>query len=361
MTDAQSERHDDGATDPSRLTLLRRYVTPRDGINFDENSSLKNAAIVGFVVFAAAFPLIVRNAYLLQIGTFFFIYGSLTISWDLIAGYQGSFSFAHAAFFGFGGYTSALVAMHLELSPWLSMPVAMLATAVIALPIAYPTIRLHGPYVAMVTLAYGEILRRIAKNMVSLTNGPIGLTGIPGLIPDGVPIDSKIAHYYVGLGLFAIVAGSVYLTLKSRFGLVIQAVRDSERGARAVGIDVAKYKLFGFVFGSSLAGLAGGFYAHYMKLMSPDQLGISNMIEIMVMGIVGGLGTFIGPIIGTALLLVSGEFLREFGPWRLFLYGIIITVVIFAAPSGLVGLRSRVHRTLGREEADTIDKEPRDK
>lgn len=337
-------------------TAIAAYVIPQEGFTLRRKSTTENVLIAGFVTLIFILPFLTSNSYVVQVGTFFLMFASLTVSWNLIAGYQGSFSFAHAAFYGFGGYASALAAMSFGISPWAAMILAMVATAVIAVPIAYPVIRLRGPYVAMVTLAYGEILRRIAQNWVGLTRGPQGLWGIPSLFPGLSGLAAGTAHYYTAFGIFVFTVGSIYIALRSRFGLVIQAIHDSEYGARAVGININQYKLAGFVFGSSFAGLVGGFYAHYIGLMSPQQLSLSTMIEIMVMGLIGGLGTFTGPIAGTALLLVVGEYLRGFGAWRLFLYAVTIIVVTLIAPGGLVEIKQRAIELSGRSERRIIEK-----
>jgi branched-chain amino acid transport system permease protein len=354
--DISSDVLGDDEEDRSFGELFRAYLIPRGGISIGTGTRWQNVLLGAFVAWLLILPF-VSNRFIIQIGIFFFIYGVMTVSWDLVAGYQGTFSFAHAAFFGIGAYTTALATIHLGISPWLGILLSVPSTFLFAIPISYPAIRLSGPYTAMVTLAYSEILRRIVVNWASLTNGPVGLTGVPDLFPTLPGAAGDVAQYYSAMLLFAVLGGAVYLTLRSRFGLVIQAIRDSNDAARGLGINVVRYKLAGFLFGSTLAGIAGAFYAHYVGFISPKSMDLEIMIQFAAMVFVGGVGTFFGPIIGTGVLLGTGEFLREFGAWRLFMWGALILIFVLFSPGGLIEILDRVRERLGLTETRTLEKE----
>jgi branched-chain amino acid transport system permease protein len=269
----------------------------------------------------------------------------LACSWNLICGYTGIFTFGHQAFFGIGAYVSALLSMKLGLSPWLGLLVGGVAAGLIGLFIGLPCLRLRiAPYIAITTLAFSEIARIVCMNLVGLTRGELGLWGIPEF-PD-IPLwgdlvisfsgGDRTAYYYVILIIFFVSLGLIGWMLRSYIGLAFRAIRDEQDAALSLGIDTTRFKLLAFITSSFLAGVAGSFYAHYILILTPTSVfSVGLMTEVIAVTLVGGLGTFWGPVIGAFSLTVLLEYLREFGEYRFMIYGAMLVATIMFMPKGV--------------------------
>jgi branched-chain amino acid transport system permease protein len=197
--------------------------------------------------------------------------------------------------------------------------------------IGLPTLRLRGPYVALVTLAFAEVMRLTCSNWVDVTRGQLGLT-VPALIP-GV---GRTGYFYISFAVFLFSAILLWKTLRSSFGYVTVAIRESQEAASSLGIDIVKYKMLAFMLSSFLSGVAGALYSHYILILTPEIMGLHIMIMILVMGMLGGLGTLEGPILGTFVLIFLAEYLRGFGQFRYIIYGGLIILSVLFIPGGLV-------------------------
>lgn len=290
-------------------------------------------------------PLIYPDAYFLHIMIVSMFMAALASSWNLMLGYAGIFSFGHQAFFGLGAYVSSLLAMHVDLSPWLGMLAAGVAAAVISLIIAIPCLRLRAaPYVAIATLSFSEICRIIAMNLVDITRGELGLWGIPALFPGG----SRVPYYYTMLAILIVVLLAMGRIDKSSLGLALRSVRESEDAAETLGVDVAQTKILAFVISSFMAGIVGAFYAHYLVILTPSSvLSVRIMVEIVTITLLGGLGTLVGPVVAAFGLTLGLEYMRLLGDYRLLLYGAGMVLLIMLMPEG-VGprLRAWLHNRL---------------
>lgn len=303
-----------------------------------------HAFLIGTILLAV-FPIFVRDAYFLHIMIMALVFSVLAVSWNLIVGYIGIFSFGHHAFFGIGGYVSALLAMKAGISPWFGLIVGGIVAAFLSFVIGLPCLRLRAaPYIAIATLAFAEISRMTCMNLVGLTRGEMGLWGIPHF-PDitlpGIGVISfaggvRIPYYYLILIIFIITMTVFHFGLSSHVGLAFRSIRDSQDASESLGINITYYKLLAFMTGGFFAGVAGGFYAHYLLIMTPTSvLSIAIMIDIVVMTLVGGLSTFMGPVFGAFLVVLGLEYLRVLEEYRFIAYGILLVVMILFMPSGI--------------------------
>jgi len=299
----------------------------------------------GFV--AALLAPLLLTTYGVEVLTQLLIVVLVVGSWIFIAGYFGIFTFAHAALYGVGAYAAVILAGELGAPPVVTIAAGGVAAALFSLPIAYPVLRLSGAYVAMVTLAYAEIIHFAAIHFRDLTGGPTGYTGFPMLF-DG----NRLALYYFVFATVFALTLVMYGLLVNRFGLVARAIRESSDAAQMLGNDVPRYKLAGFIVGSSIAGVAGAMQAYTILIMSPPVMELNQMIEFMAMGIIGGLRTLSGGVFGAIVVYGLSELLRGVGQLRLVIWGFLLIVIILYFPDGLaessVDLRERLSRLFDR-------------
>lgn len=296
--------------------------------------------------FAALAPLLV-GGYTLDILMQLLVVILAVGSWIFIAGYFGIFSFAHAALYGIGAYAAVILAAEAGVNPVLAIFLGGLVAGLFSLPIAHPVLRLTGAYVGMVTLAYAEIIHLSTIVLRDFTGGPTGYTGFPVIFGG-----DRIAMYYFVLAVVAALMLVQYGLLVNRFGLVARAIREAPDAAQMLGNNVPRYKLAGFLIGSSIAGIAGGLQAHTVLIISPPMIEIDRMIEFMAMGIIGGLRTFGGGIYGAVIVFGLSEALRDIGELRLVIWGAMLMLVTVYFPAGIAGssfdVRSRLRELLDR-------------
>lgn len=324
---------------------LASAVYPGKIMNLPRVLSMRLGRVADKVVFAvlvlvvALLPIFRLNDYVLHVVIVACIYGVLASSWDLVVGYAGQLTFGHAGFFGLGAYTSALLSIHLGISPWLGMGFAAVSCGISGFIVGLLSLRLRGPYLALTTLAFAETVRTVALDSQSLTGGPGGLIGYPPF--PGVPY-TNVHYLYLALGLLVISTLGLYLLVRSSFGARLRAIREDEVLAQTHGLNVSAYKLAAFVISSSLAGIAGAFYAHYILLLTPDQMAPLVTAIIVAMAAVGGLGTIVGPVIGAFVIQFISEFLRGYGvTYHLILVGLVVVAVTLYFPGGMFGVKRR--------------------
>lgn len=313
----------------------------------------------------AAVPLIITDRYYLHLLIMAGIFIILSSSWNLLAGYTGLLNLGHAAFYGIGAYGSALLAIKLGITPWLGLFLGGLLAALFGLLLGVPSLRLSGPYLAITTIGFAEIMRLVTMNWVSLTRGSLGLYGIPPFTAihlGGFRIRfvGEKYTYYILLILVIFTIFSMRRLTRSQFGLTLKSLRDDETGAESIGVNSSSYKLAVFTISAFFAGVAGAFFAHYQRLVSPDTLGLSETFSILTMTMVGGLGTLTGPVAGALLLTFLSEGLRFLQDMvkidiRMVLYGLLLILTILFMRNGLVGLFLSFFR-LGAPNADSTDR-----
>jgi branched-chain amino acid transport system permease protein len=266
-------------------------------------------------------------------------------------GYSGLLSLGHHAFFGLGAYGSALSAA-LGLPLLLSIAIGGLVAMVASRLIGAVLLKLRSAFFVIATIAFAEIVRAVALNWIEVSNGPMGITGVQPLAIPLIGFDLSTPHraYYL---IAAVVGLSVLLVrylVASPMGVGLVAMRESEYVARSLGIDTARLALRSVVIGSTIAGVAGALYGHYLQFVSPDVLSFGVMITLVVMVLGGGMGTLWGPVAGALIFTLGPEFLRAGDQYRLLVYGLIIVLLVRFVPQGLGGT---VESLLGRRRLAT--------
>jgi branched-chain amino acid transport system permease protein len=283
--------------------------------------------------------------YYVQIGILIFWYAMLSTAWTIMAGYGGMFSIGHAAFVGVGAYTSTLLFINFEISPWLAMPIGMVLAAALAVVIGYPSFRfgLRGDYFALITIAFGQIMLELATGMSGVTGGGQGLPiRVLGDRPELFQFTDRIWYYFIVMGMWAITITIVYRLRRSHFGYQLMAIRDDEAAAARAGIAVSRVKLIAFALSAAICAAGGTFYAQFFLFIEPPAvLGINLSILIIVMAVLGGMGSFLGATLGAAILVPAAQFLsgalaRTAGA-DLAVYGVILLLLMLFMPYGILG------------------------
>ncbi len=306
--------------------------------------------ILGLI--ALGFPLVVRSPYyqhLVIISLMWVVIGS---SWNLLAGYTGQVSFGHAIFFGVGAYTAGLFPTHLGLSAWWGMLAGGIISMLVALFVGWVCFRLRGPYFALATLAGGEIVRLIAINWESLTEGMVGILIIQSF-------KSKLPYYYIVLILAVASILVIDLIMKSKWGYYFVSIREDQDAAESMGINTTLYKNVSLLVSAFFTGMAGAFYMNYMAFIDPEVVFSLHFISIMaiLVGIVGGVATIWGPAVGAFIMVGLQETFRSslFGlapKWisqaHALAFGLLVIFVIMYLPNGIVGDWATIKRVFMR-------------
>lgn len=276
----------------------------------------------------------------LLISTFY--YAFLGQAWNILGGYGGQLSLGHAAFFAIGAYTSAVLATHAGISPWLGMFAGAILAALLSLGIGYLGFRfgLRGFYFILLTLAAAEICRLVALHL------PI-LGGYTGLFINFTPnpwqfqFQGKIPYYYIALAFLLVASAIVWMIERSKLGAYLVAIREDEDASEALGVDTFRYKMIAYALSAALTALGGTFYAYFQFYLQPNTvLNINQSVDIMIRPIVGGSGTVLGPILGSFLLELLGEFSRTtfaggIAGLTVAIYGALLIVVVLFLPRGV--------------------------
>ena len=282
--------------------------------------------------------------YLLHIVVLIGIYSVLAISLDLLAGHTGLLSIAHAAFYGLGAYTSALLAVNFGASFIVGMLAGMTVAGLVSFVVSLPSLRLHDDYFVIATLGFQMILFSIFNNWMEVTQGPLGIPGIPQPASFGFTISSHLG-FVILAACFAIFAYIVVGCIStSPFGRVLRAIREDEVFAQAMGKNTLRFKVTAFAISACLAASAGSLYAHYITYIDPTSFTIMESILVISMVIIGGSGSPWGPLIGAVVLVILPEALRFVGlpsfvaaNLRQVFYGTLLIIMMMVRPRGLVG------------------------
>ncbi len=304
-----------------------------------------SAGIAVLLAVVCILPFIVRP-YQLDFLIFMFINIILVVSYRLIA-ITGEFSLSHAVIMGVGGYASALLTLHLPISGWISMPLGGVAAALIAYILSFPLFRMKGFYFLIGSFAAAEAIRLCWVQFIFPFGGYRGLRRIPVLEIDlgnflYIDLGAPVPYYF-----FALIIGLVFLIIMyriehSRFGFVFHAVHHKDMLAQSVGVNARRYRTIAFVTGGFFAGIAGAMVTHYITAINPGLFGLKQMLFILVWVLVGGLGSFAGPILGVVVLSIVDESIRGLDELRPAFYGLVLIVTMLFLPDGLVSLPNKV-------------------
>jgi branched-chain amino acid transport system permease protein len=288
-------------------------------------------ASIAILLAVALLPVVVGNEYWRGVLIVSMVFAMLAAAWNLLAGYTGQFSLAPATFGMIGGYTTGLLAYDFGTPAYLGIPAAIVVAGLIGLLLGRIVLRLRGPYLALTTLSFAEIVRLVISNSIDITRGDLGLN-VPGLF------QSRLAYYYLILGVLAAVQIGLYLLLQAPAGLYLRAIRDDEIAAASRGVKIVWWKTYAFALSAGISGLAGALYAHFAQLISPELGLISQTGLIISMAVIGGLGTLVGPLLGAFLVYYASEFLRDFGNYQLIVFALLVIVFARFFREGLWGL-----------------------
>jgi branched-chain amino acid transport system permease protein len=305
--------------------------------------NFERKCLVSLLAAAALVPIFVRDQYLLHIAIMVLFYAVLATSLNLVVGYVGEFSLGHTAFLGTGAYAAAILSTQYGWPMWLTVPVSGMLAALMGVAIGAITLRLQGPFFVIVTLSFAEVLRLVADNWIGLTNGPMGIAGIPQpeLVTRLGNLGAKQFYYAVA---WLILALALYLSFRfvhSNAGRAAVAIRENRYVAQSIGIRPLTYSMLALVLGAFLSGMAGGFYAHYISFVGPEMFRFAFMVSMIIMVLIGGKGTLVGPLIGALLVTFLEEYLREAKELRLSIFGLAVIAIVLFLPQGLMGFAGR--------------------
>jgi len=296
--------------------------------------------LVGLLIMLTLLPLAV-DIYVVYLLTLVFINIMLATSLRLSL-IVGQLNISHSGFMAIGAYTSALLVMHLQVPFGLGLLCGGLLAVVVSFVIGYPALRLHGVYFALVTVAFVEVIRLILSMWVSLTRGLSGLAGIPKPSLFGVELTTRPSQYYLGLALVLLTILILARLERSRLGLVWKGLGQADHLAESVGVSALRYKLLAFAIGSFFAGVAGGFFAHYMRFIFPPSFAFILAVDILIYNFVGGKGHIAGPIVGAAFLTLLSEPFRGITYLESIFFSVAMMLTILFLPGGLITLPARL-------------------
>ena len=274
------------------------------------------------------------------------IYALMAIGQNIITGYGGMLSLCQAGFFAIGSYATAILATRFGWSFWATLPVAAIISALFGLLIGLPTLRLKGDYLAIATLGFGEIVRNILNNWDSVTNGPMGIQKIPMPVLFGLTINPyKKYSFLVMVIIFVVIAYFLFQRLaRSRMGRALTAVREDEIAAQSMGINITKYKVYAFILGAAVAGIAGSLQAVFSLSVTPGTYTFMVSVMVLCMVVLGGMGNFKAAILGTFIIQLISYFPQLTGlssvippQFKQILFGLILVVMMIWRPQGLLG------------------------
>ena len=304
------------------------------------------AWVTGLLVLALVFPFF-TSRYGQDVAISVLVYICLGLGLNIVVGLAGMLDLGYIAFYGVGAYTYALLNIHFQVSYWLALPVAGATACVAGCIIGYPTLRMRGDYLAIVTLGFGEIVRIILNNWMALTNGPNGILGVeaPGIylpsFADGFSFEhfylKKLRYlYYVILALCVFTVMAVRRLNYSRIGRAWEAIREDETAAELMGVDTFRLKLLAYAMGALFGGLAGTFFSARMRFVSPESFTFIESAIVLAMVVLGGMASIPGIILGALALIVLPEIFREFELYRMLALGGAMVLMMLFRPEGII-------------------------
>lgn len=292
----------------------------------------------GILAGALLLALISQNVYFLTIYVFCGIYVIAVSGLDLLFGYSGQISLGQAMFYASGAYTSAILTTRFNVNPWLAIIAGMILTAILAAIVAIPASNLVHQFLALLTIAAGNMMYVFLCKATSVTNAMAGIRNIPDLSIFGYELHSKLSF-----AIFTFLMIIVFLFLKQRIihsstGRAFMAIRENTVAAGGMGINVRKYKILAFVLSAIFVSFAGSMYAHFVRFISPETFNSTQSTLFMTMLLFGGMGNPVGPILGSVILAILNESLQSFNTYKTLIYGILILITVLFMPKGCYGL-----------------------
>lgn len=309
----------------------------------------------GFAISAAAallllaLPPFLKN-YGVYLFSYWLVFAIATMGLNLTIGYAGQKSLGHAAFFGIGAYTVAILTAK-GISFWLALPLAVAECFVVGLALGFPALRVQTIYLAFATLGFNTALWLVMRNEEWLTGGTFGINNIgrPGFL--GFSLEGNLAYYYFVLGVTVVLAWLLWRLLASPWGKAFTALRDNPIRAESLGIAIQRYTLLAFAIGAAYAGAAGALFAPLVQFIEPAPFAVGASIMMYLMVVVGGAGFFFGPFVGAAVGVLLPEWLRFAQAWYLFVFGAAVVLMMLWLPGGLLSIPGRLRARRAAREA----------
>ena len=312
---------------------------------------MKKLPIVWGLALVAALlvvPPLLKN-YGLYLVSKWLVFVIATMGLNLTIGYAGQKSLGHAAFFGIGAYTVAIL-LKAGISFWVGLPLAMLGCFVVGLGLGFPALRVQTIYLAFATLGFNTALWLVMRNEEWLTGGTFGINNIARPTLFGISLDGNLAYYYFVLGVTVLMGLVLWKLLHSPWGKAFTALRDNAIRAESLGINIQAYTLLSFAIGAVYAGAAGALYASLVQFIDPASFSVGESIMMYLMVVVGGAGYFFGPLLGAAVGVLLPEWLRGLQDWYLLTFGIAVVLLMLWLPDGLLSIPEKLRaKRLARE------------
>ncbi len=307
--------------------------------------------IAGFAVLLLliVFPLVISRPFHVHVMILVFMFGMLGVAWNIMGGYAGMFSFGQAAFFGIGAYTSSYLSIAYGVNPWIGLIAGGCAAALVAAAIGYPCSNLRGHYFAIASIAFAEIVRIVFNNwqLVGAAEG-LSLPMQNESFSNFLFNSSKLPYYYIMLVFLLLSLAVCYFIATSKMGYYFRAIKESHKIAEVMGVDVVLYRLMAIMISAFLSAMAGTFYAQYILYIDPGSVMLlATSIQIVLISMLGGAGSIMGPVIGAAILIPASEYTRVALGFKgtgmdMLIYGLLITLISMYYPEGVWKLLSRI-------------------
>ena len=304
---------------------------------------------VAILLLLLVFPLVVSQSFHVHVMILVFMFGMLGVAWNIMGGYAGMFSFGQAAFFGIGAYTSSYLSIAYGVNPWIGLFTGGCAAALVAAAIGYPCSSLRGHYFAIASIAFAEIVRIVFNNwkMVGAAEG-LSLPMQNESFANFLFNSSKLPYYYIMLAFLLVSLAVCYFIATSKMGYYFRAIKESHEIAQVIGVDVALYRLMAIMISAFLSAVTGTFYAQYILYIDPGSVMLlATSIQIVLISMLGGAGSIMGPVIGAAILIPASEYTRVALGHKgtgvdMLIYGLLITLISMYYPEGVWKLFARI-------------------
>jgi len=313
------------------MNLLRFYL--RKIYTLFKNEILvlpSRVAVLLFFVTLLLMPVLVDDPYLMRVLILASIFAIYAASWDLLSGFTGQINFGHALFFGVGAYGAAILNRETGMPPWASIPLGAMAAVAAGLTVGIPCLRLRGTYLALTTLAFPIILMGLVFAFPDLTGGELGISGLSRLAL------SRTANYYIVVIAMLVLVSVMWKITDSKMGIIFHAIREDELAVKAAGINTTMYKLIAFSLSGFFAGIAGGLYAHFMRIAGPSTLEVGMSFQVVIWCVFGGMVTIWGPVGAVFILFPMLELFRMLPEIRQLMFAMVVLVILLYMPGGLL-------------------------
>ena len=311
----------------------------------------KNRPLLPLVILLSLIlPLLIRNEYHVEIFIQMCIFIIVALGLNLLTGYTGQLSIGHAAFCAIGGYLSGWLSIHLHFPFLAAFVVSSIVTGIFGYGVGYAVLTTRGPYLAIITIGVGEIIRLLIVNTPAVTGGPMGMTRIPAPGILSFQFSTTRSKAYLAMGTIYLSIFLIRRILSSKVGRAFLAIRENEDAAAAMGIDTHLYKTLSFGVSTLIAGMAGSLYAHIYTVLSPEIFNLDLSIQFLTMVVIGGMGTVAGPIIGSIFLVILPEALRGLAKYQMLIYGVMLMLCMSFIPYGLMSFIEKTWSNLKRRQ-----------